>query len=241
VAARTTGEPTVSNAAQASVSRKVLRTACLVLPVAGVVVWLWYALGPGYYREYNRIKARLTAIPGVTVIDSGGNADLTFEDIWAHIRVQGRGDLSLWALTEKSFSTAQYLALNGIDRYSIHWTQCGYHGVYNIRDRKPVRSLSGGFTLGLRDKEIHAGNQLIGTLPVPIRNVQELVIHYDVVTAWMDEHQGKLFEAETPDGKLTWLIAARPPATRMPWVTLNPSERAQTDPPPRLPRPDTCR
>jgi hypothetical protein len=210
-------------------SRMVLRAACVALTLTGVPVWVWYAFGPGYYREYNRVKDQLAAIPGVTLIGSGGNADLTFEDISAHIRVRDRGDLSVWALTEDSFSSARNLALAGIDRYSFHWTQCGYHGVFN-RDRKPVRSMAGGFTLGLRGHEIYAGKQLIGTLPVPIRTVQELVTHYDVVTAWLDEHQGKMFGVDGPDGEMTWLIIPNPPLGRKTWVARSPWQRQQPNP-----------
>lgn len=39
--------------------------------------------GPGYYAEFNELKANLAAIPGIKITDMGGNRDLTFEDIWA--------------------------------------------------------------------------------------------------------------------------------------------------------------
>ncbi|MEO6078338.1 MAG: hypothetical protein ABIQ86_00960 [Steroidobacteraceae bacterium] len=209
-------------------SRAVLRSACLVLTVTGVAVWLWYESGPGYYREYNRVKEQLAAIPGVTVIDSWGNIDLTFEDIWAHVRLRGRGDLAFWGLTERSFSSSRNLALNGIDRYSFRWTHCGYHVI--DRDGKPARSMEVGLTLDLRGHEIYAGKQLIGTLPVSIRTVQELVSHYDVVMVWLDEHQGKIFEVDRPDGKMTYLIIPNPPISRKPWFARNPWQRLHSSP-----------
>ena len=50
----------------------------------------------GYFGEFNTVRNALAAIPGVTVLDSGGNEDIVFEELRFDIRTSNGRQLRLW-------------------------------------------------------------------------------------------------------------------------------------------------
>ncbi len=163
--------------------------------------WIWYVFaGPGYYAEFNHLKARLGEIPGVEVIRMGGNRDLTYEDLWAHLRVKGKGDITLIALTAPSLSESAELHLSKIGPYSFRNERWGYGAVID-RDGKQVWHQSIGFTLNVGSGgEFRPGGRLEGRLPGKIRNVQEVIQRYDDIIAAVASLQGEKLFFRNDDG-----------------------------------------
>src|SRR6185369_6132255 len=83
-----------------------------------ISLFVWNAYGPGYYSEYESILTQLRAIPNVELLDAGGHEDfLRFEQIWARIRVAGKGELFLCGLHESSFRKAPRICFYRIGPY----------------------------------------------------------------------------------------------------------------------------
>ena len=50
----------------------------------------------GYYGEFNTVGNALAALPGITVVDSGGNKDVSFEEFHFDVRTAEGDQLRLW-------------------------------------------------------------------------------------------------------------------------------------------------
>ncbi len=55
------------------------------------------------YDEFNEINERSIGDPGVRIVRSGGNHDITYEDLYADLDVTGKGRLDLYDLTLSSY------------------------------------------------------------------------------------------------------------------------------------------
>jgi hypothetical protein len=71
-------------------------TGVSILLIAALLYW--YAWGSrqnrglsfGYYGEFNTVSNALARLPGVSIVDSGYNADMTLEEIHFEINRDGR-------------------------------------------------------------------------------------------------------------------------------------------------------
>jgi len=112
-----------------------------------------------YYRELREVEARLEAIPNVEIIHSGGNEDLTFEDIYVELNVHGKGRLWLTQLSTGAFTGEQRFFVARIGNLEPQSTFYGYApGVVESATGKPVKSVGYGgacpaSTSGLEQKK----------------------------------------------------------------------------------------
>jgi hypothetical protein len=183
--------------------------ALLAAPLTAV--WIWYMFaGPGYYAEFNRVKAGLVALPGVELIQAGGNRDLTFEDIWAKIRIHGKGEITLMSLTPASLINSADLHLAKIGPYSFRNERWGYGAVID-RDGKPVWHQSIGFTLNVgQGGDFGPNGRLAGRLQPRIKNVRDVIQHYDEVIALLESlRQEKLFFRDDDGATFEYSIRVR--------------------------------
>jgi hypothetical protein len=50
----------------------------------------------GYWKAYNNISNSIAQLPGVTIVDTGHNADVTLEEFGFHVKDQGGRVLKIW-------------------------------------------------------------------------------------------------------------------------------------------------
>ena len=126
-----------------------------------------------YYREQREVIARLEAIPNVEIIQSGGNEDVTFEDIYAELNVHGKGRLLLAQLSTGAFTGEQRFFVASIGNLEPQSTFYGYApGVFETATGKPVKSVGYGGSIEI------AGNDPSGCCG-ELRTVEDVVVHYD--------------------------------------------------------------
>lgn len=179
----------------------ILKKLCLSLGALAIflgipAVWLWYTFaGPGYYAEFNDIKASFETMPDVDIVEIGGNRDLTYEDIWAHISVRGKGHIHLYSLTRKSFRDGDHVILGAIGPYDINVEGEGYVGAYKMDTGEPVRSQFYGGAI-----DVGREGAFANFFPFEISNVQDVIARYDDITAiisqWPAEADKKHFKDE---------------------------------------------
>ena len=168
----------------------------LVIFLGIPAAWLWYSFaGPGYYAEFNDIKASFEKMQDVEVVEMGGNEDLTYEDIWAHISVRGKGKLHLYSLTRKSFRDVNHVILGTIGSHDVVVEGEGYVGAYKMDTGEPARSQFYGSSI-----DIGREGAFAGFFPFEIRNVHDVIARYDDITAilsrWPAEPDKKHFKDE---------------------------------------------
>lgn len=180
-----------SSAKKLSLSLGVLAIV-LGLPAA----WVWYTFaGPGYYAEFNDIKTAFETMPNVEIVEIGGNQDLTYEDIWAKIRVRGTGQVDLYALTRKAFRDSPHIVIGAIGPYDIIVEGEGYVGAHRIDTGEPVRSQFYGSAI-----DIGREGSFARFFPFEVSNVQAVVARYDdiiaIVSQWPTEPSKQHFKDE---------------------------------------------
>ena len=190
---------------------RVVYTLAAVLAAPLTAGWIWYMFaGPGYYAEFSRVKVGLAAVPGVEIIETGGNRDLTFEDIWARIRVAGKGEITLMSLTPASLVNSADLHLAKIGPYSFRNERWGYGAVID-RDGKPVWHQSIGFTLNIgQGGDFGPNGRLAGRLQPRIKNVRDVIQHYEeIIAAVAALKQEKLFFRDAEGSTFEYSVRAR--------------------------------
>lgn len=131
-----------------------------VVAAAGGCRWV-------YFRELRIVTAALNSIPDVKVLSAWGNEDLTLEDIWASIEVQGSHKVLLFDLEKSSFEGGGDFCLSQIDNYAIRYTVYGDF-VWGADGRRKGSSLSNCIRFG-------GDNEFAALFPITIGRVQELV------------------------------------------------------------------
>ncbi len=156
-----------------------LAAAGLTISIVAAAAWLWYTFaGPGYYAEFNEIQARLKAMPNVALIEIGGNKDLTYEDIWAKIIVEGKGPIHLYSLSRDSFRHAPHMILGAIGPYSILVEGEGFVGAHKIETGEPVRS-----QFHAQAVDISKAGAFARFFPFTIDSIQDVITRYDDIVA----------------------------------------------------------
>lgn len=93
-----------------------------------------------YLHEYEDILSRLRATPGLTIETSGGNEDVTFEDIYANVRLADGTRLSLNQLSTAAFDGEEPFYVSRVGDWEPRITSWGYFEV--TKDGAPVKSVS---------------------------------------------------------------------------------------------------
>ena len=159
-----------------------LSVATLVIFLGIPAAWVWYTFaGPGYYAEFNDIKAALNSIPDVALIDAWGNEDLTFEDIGAEIRVKNKGTITFFALTRNSFKSTPVICLQSIGPYQFEYGGTGYVGVVKTATREPVQSEFFGSAI-----DIGSDGEFAQFFPFQIKLVRDVIGRYDDICAILE-------------------------------------------------------
>lgn len=141
-------------------------------------LWLWYTFaGPGYYAEFNDIKASFETMPDMDIVEIGGNQDPTYEDIWAKILVKGKGQIDLYSLTRTSFRDGDHIFLGTIGPYEIIVEGEGYVGAYKMETGEPVRSQFYGGAI-----DIGREGAFAQFFPFKMNNVHDVIARYDDIT-----------------------------------------------------------
>jgi hypothetical protein len=159
-------------------------------------VWLWYTFaGPGYYAEFNDIKASLTRMPDVELINAWGNEDVTLEDIGAEIRVRGKGVITFFALTRDSFKSTSVICLHSIGPYEFEYEGEGYGGAAKTGTGEPVRSKFCGSSI-----DVGSGGEFARFFPFQVKTVQDVIARYDdicsILANWPVAPERKHFQNE---------------------------------------------
>jgi hypothetical protein len=127
---------------------------------------LYWITGPGYYSELKAVRAKLERIPGAQVLELSGNHDVTLEEIWARINIEGKGEMGFFELNRDSFQQTQSLRLRSIGPYSFR-----------------TRQLVGGRESYGGDIEIGPSSPIPAVRSLGITSVQSAVVHYDQLLA----------------------------------------------------------
>ena len=173
-----------------------LSIAALVLFSGIPAAWVWYTFaGPGYYAEFNDIKATLEGMPDVELIRAWGNADITFEDIGAEIAVKGKGKIRFFALTRDSFRSTPVICLHTIGPYEFEYGGTGYVGVVKTATDEPVRSQFRGSAI-----DIGTDGEFAGFFPFQVKTVQDVIARYDdicsIIAEWPEAPEKRHFRNE---------------------------------------------
>lgn len=167
-----------------SIAKKVLLSLVALAVILGIAAfWLWYKyVGPQRYAEFNDIKERFQEMPDVELLDSGGHEDLTFEDIWATIRVEGKGEIKFYGLTRESFEEPKHILVNAIGPYNISFEGEGFRGVIKTATGEPVRSRFWGGSIN-----VGPNGRFTAFFPFEMRNVLDVIAHYHDICAVLAE------------------------------------------------------
>jgi hypothetical protein len=103
--------------------------------------WLAYEwAGPGYYREMTLVKRAIQDTPGLSIISIEAHEDISLEEIWATLEIEGRGTFSIYEITPSTFSNTDQFALISIGPYTFYHEMEGYIGVYQTSSGEAIRS-----------------------------------------------------------------------------------------------------
>jgi hypothetical protein len=135
------------------------------------------------YWEYRQVLAELGRIPNVRVVESGGNEDVTLEDIYATIEIQDKGKIGFFQLERSSFSQASMLLVWQVGDYFPMVVSYGEQGVVKTSTREPVKTIGIGRGIGLE-----AGSPFAALFDAEFHRVQDVVAGYDglvsVLSTW---------------------------------------------------------
>lgn len=147
-------------------------------------VWVWWTFfGPGYYAEFNDIKNAFQNMPEVEIVRAGGNEDVTFEDIWARIRIKGKGEMMIGGLTRQSFENiSPHISIREIGPYKPKIEGKMHIGATEIATGKPVRSQFWGSGI-----DIGSEGAFARFFPFQIKNMQDAIARYDDICAVLAE------------------------------------------------------
>ncbi len=186
-----------------------LSIAVLLIFIGIPAAWLWYTFaGPGYYAEFNDIKATLEGMPDVELIRAWGNEDITFEDIGVEIEVKDKGRIMFFALTRDSFKSTSVICLHAIGPYEFEYGGTGYVGVVKAATGEPVRSQFWGSAI-----DIGSGGEFAQFFPFQVKTVQDVIARYDdiceIIAEWPEAPERKHFQDE--EGTDYWFCMKRNP------------------------------
>jgi hypothetical protein len=187
-----------------------LSIAALMLFLGIPAAWVWYTFaGPGYYAEFNDVKATLEGMPEVTLIRAWGNEDVTLEDIGAEIEIEDKGRIMFFALTRDSFKSTPVICLHTIGPYEFEYGGTGYVGVVKTATGEPVRSQFWGSAI-----DIGSGGEFAQFFPFKVKTVQDVIARYDdicqIIAKWPESPARQHFQNE--EGTDYWFSMKRNPS-----------------------------
>ncbi|MEN6627717.1 MAG: hypothetical protein ABFD69_15940 [Candidatus Sumerlaeia bacterium] len=139
------------------------------------------------YQDYKRICRNFEAMDGVRLIDSGYWKDITCEHPWATIDVKGKGIITFRNLDLDCFTNA---AEFGISRLGPWGFEIRGYDQYVSGGVEPTPSMMSWFI------EVGSGADYSKLFPFEIKNVQDVIGHYDqmlaVIETWPKKPETKV-------------------------------------------------
>ena len=180
-------------------------------------------LHDGYYEERIRILRQLEDVDGIANIEVSGFDDITYEVLAAQFEIAGREDAVI-VIDEPDDGVVgdlEHLRIRRLGPWEFHQYSYGYLGAYSIITGKPVKSL--GYNASIDIKSL---GELEAKLPVKIRDVNDIVAHYDELVR---------FFATWPD-ETRWGILDMPSGTRLAYCRVAVSRSGPIPYPPQFPK-----
>jgi hypothetical protein len=125
-----------------------------------------------YYAELETVRALLEALPGVEIVELGGNEDVTLEDIYAQIRIDGQDVVELYDLTAESFAPGRHLNVGSAGGLAPRGSCCCFQNTWMDGEPKPRRERSLAWGIAV---DVGPGGYLAPELAGGIASVQDLV------------------------------------------------------------------
>jgi hypothetical protein len=203
----------------------------MLFTIAGTGAW-WFFAGPGRYGEFNAVKERLSSIAGVEIINAGGNEDLTFEDIYATVEINGI-ILTFQQLTTDSFESPDSIIISRVGSYVPSVRGCArlqYSQMRKIADgsRTPERFYGTSIDIGLQ-------GEFGSMLSPPYKNVQDVLARANELgehlRSWPAEADERYLDGSQKIYTY-WVQATRDGAYEGPWKDLledSQSEKGRAD------------
>jgi hypothetical protein len=133
-----------------------------------------------YYAELETVRAVLEALPGVEIVELGGNEDVTLEDIYAQIRIDGQHVVELYDLTAESFVPGRHLHVGSVGGLAPRGSCCCFRNVWMDGDPEPRRERALAWSIAI---DVGPGGYLAPELAGGIASVPELIArHREVAT-----------------------------------------------------------
>lgn len=146
--------------------------------VAGVALALGTVkfLLVAFYEERDRLRSLLDQVDGITDIQILGHDVMPYEVHAAQFAIIGRPD-AVVVLDEPSHNLVHgsgHIEIRNLGPWDFHTATYGRLGVVKTKTREPVKSL--GYSSSV---DVGTAGEFADRLPVKIRDVQDLVDHYD--------------------------------------------------------------
>jgi hypothetical protein len=169
-----------------------------------------------YYMDLIHVRSRLANIDGITDVRVYGFDDVSYEVTLATFALEGRPDA---VIGSRWLGEPGHVWLQRLGPWEFQECSYGFQGVINTATGKPVE------TLGFRDCiDIGPSGEYAAMLPVKIRDLNDVVSHYDELVRYF---------STWPDGK-TWRELEKRPGTRTAYC-VSPAGSGPVAPPPNFP------
>jgi len=165
-------------------TRRLLMAIAAIGLTLGGIRFLHYV----YYEDRYRVRAQLDRVRGISDIEVNGWDDITYEVSSTRFKIAGRPDtlIVIQQPQDGLLGDAQHLWLEQLGPWQFQFVTYGYHGVIETESGKPVESLSYRNSI-----DIGPLGEFGAMLPVEVRDVNDLVSHYDELVryfaTWPDE------------------------------------------------------
>jgi len=135
-----------------------------------------------HFSDYGQVRAGLSELVGAQATDVGAEPDLRLEHIHAAIRLEDGSEVELSGLTPASVRSTGVIGIEEMGGWRVASRGCDCTLVQvnaATGDRQCMMYIGRTFEIG-------KGGRLGGLVPVPIRNVQDLVDHYDEIASLLE-------------------------------------------------------
>lgn len=139
----------------------------MIILVGSAYSYITYA-SITYYDEMNSIKDELNTIPNVSVVNIwAGNHDITLEEVTVRLKIEGKGELVLYGLSNDVFDYPNMVLISEIGGYSFRVIYRDSYG---------------------HDIDIGNAGQLKELFPFELNNPKDVIDRYDdilkIVKQW---------------------------------------------------------
>jgi hypothetical protein len=169
-----------------------------------------------YYMDLIHVRNTLASIDGITDVHVYGFDDLSYEVTLATFALEGRPDA---VIGSRGLGEPGHVWLQRLGPWEFHECSYGFQGVFETATGKPVESL------GFRDCiDIGPSGEYAAMLPVKIRDLNDVVTHYDELVRYF---------STWPSGK-TWRELEKRPGMRTAYC-VSPTGSGSVTPPSSFP------